>query len=56
MTFSIHGSATGGYAVGPVQNAFVGVDLADAQAARDTYFAANPTKLAAYDRDRKSVV
>ncbi len=49
MTFSVHGSATGGYAVGPVQNAFAGVDLADAQANRDIYFAANPTKLAAYD-------
>ncbi|AHJ87314.1 tail fiber protein [Pseudomonas phage phiPsa374] len=49
MTFSVHGSATGGYAVGPVENAFEGVDLAAAQAARDAYFASNPTKLAAYD-------
>lgn len=49
MTFSVHGSGTGGYAIGPVTNTFEGVDLADAQAARDTYFAANPAKLAAYD-------
>lgn len=49
MTFSIHGSGTGGYAAGPVQNAFEGADLAAAQAARDAYFASNPTVLAAYD-------
>ena len=49
MTFSIHGSGSGGYQVGPVENAFEGVDLAAAQAARDAYFASNPTKLAAYD-------
>jgi hypothetical protein len=49
MTFSLRGSTTGGYAVGPVENAFEGVDLAAAQAARDAYFSANPTKLAAYD-------
>lgn len=49
MTFSIHGSGGGGYAAGPVQNAFSGVDLAAAQAARDVYFSANPTMLAAYD-------
>ncbi|QHZ60016.1 hypothetical protein PJKIFABJ_00080 [Pseudomonas phage PE09] len=49
MTFSIHGSTTGGYQVGPIENAFEGVDLAAAQAARDAYFSANPTKLAAYD-------
>lgn len=49
MTFSLHGSTTGGYQVGPVENAFEGVDLAAAQAARDAYFASNPTKLAAYD-------
>jgi hypothetical protein len=49
MAFSTHGNSTGGYAVGPVTNAFVGVDLAAAQAARDAYFAANPAKLAAYD-------
>lgn len=49
MTFSVHGSGTGGYAIGPVQNTFEGIDLADAQAARDTYFSANPAKLAAYD-------
>lgn len=49
MTFSIHGAGSGGYTVGPVQNAFVGTDLADAQAARDVYFSANPAKLAAYD-------
>lgn len=49
MTFSIHGVGGGGYQVGPVQNAFAGADLAAAQSARDVYFAANPTKLAAYD-------
>lgn len=49
MTFSVHGSAIGGYAIGPVENTFEGADLASAQAARDAYFAANPTKLAAYD-------
>lgn len=49
MTFSIHGKQGGGYAAGPAQNIFEGVDLADAQSIRDTYFAANPTKLAAYD-------
>lgn len=49
MTFSIHGRTGGGYAIGPVENTFDGVDLADAQLARDTYFAANPAKLAAYD-------
>src|SRR5947207_2113978 len=49
MTFSIHGVGGGGYQAGPVQNAFEGVDLVDAQAARDVYFAANPSKLAAYD-------
>lgn len=49
MTFSLHGSTTGGYQVGPVENAFEGVDLAAAQAARDAYFSANPAKLAAYD-------
>lgn len=49
MTFSLHGSTTGGYQVGPVENAFEGVDLVAAQAARDAYFASNPTKLAAYD-------
>lgn len=48
MTFSTNGRK-GGYAAGPVQNSFSGTDLADAQLARDTYFAANPTKLAAYD-------
>jgi len=49
MTFSIHGAGGGGYAAGPVQNAFEGVDLAAAQAARDAYFASNPAVLAAYD-------
>lgn len=49
MTFSLHGRNGGGYAAGPVQNAFEGVDLADAQLARDTYFSANPAILAAYD-------
>ncbi|WYN05085.1 minor tail protein [Pseudomonas phage UNO-G1W1] len=49
MTFSLHGSTTGGYQVGPIENAFEGVDLAAAQAARDAYFSANPAKLAAYD-------
>lgn len=52
MTFSIHGKGAGGYAAGPAQNIFEGVDLADAQAARDVYFAANPTKLAAYDSNQ----
>jgi hypothetical protein len=49
MTFSVHGTGGGGYAAGPVENAFSGVDLAAAQAARDAYFASNPTVLAAYD-------
>ena len=49
MTFSIHNSGSGGYAAGPVQNSFTGVDLAAAQAARDAYFASNPAILAAYD-------
>src|SRR5437870_907163 len=49
MAFSLHGTRQGGYAVGPVQNAFEGANLAEAQTARDTYFTANPTKLAAYD-------
>lgn len=49
MTFTVTGKGTGGYAIGPVENTFEGVDLASAQAARDAYFASNPTKLAAYD-------
>ncbi|MND43737.1 hypothetical protein D3C80_345350 [compost metagenome] len=49
MTFSLHGRRGGGYAIGPVENTFEGTDLADAQLARDTYFAANPSKLASYD-------
>jgi hypothetical protein len=48
MTFSLHGTS-GGYQVGPIENAFEGADLAGAQAARDAYFTANPAKLAAYD-------
>ena len=49
MTFSVHGTGGGGYQAGPVENAFEGADLAAAQAARDAYFASNPSKLAAYD-------
>jgi hypothetical protein len=49
MTFSIHGSGSGGYQAGPVVNSFEGADLAAAQAARDAYFALNPAILAAYD-------
>lgn len=37
------------YRLGPTTNEFTGVDLAAAEASRDSYFSANPTKLAVYD-------
>ena len=37
--------------LGPEQNEFTGADRAAAEAARDTYFTANPTKLQEYNAD-----
>ena len=38
-----------GYRLGPTENTFDGVDQAAAELERDTYFSANPSKLAVYD-------
>lgn len=44
-------AAFGARTLGPMQNVFTGADKAAAEAARDTYAAANPTWLADYDAD-----
>lgn len=40
-----------GFTLGPEQNVFTGADRAAAESARDTYFTANPSNLAAYNND-----
>ncbi len=55
MTFST-GRRGSGYALGPDQNTFSGIDLITAAAVRDAYFASNPAKLAAYDSNSNSLI
>ena len=45
------GAGGGGFTLGPAQNVFTGANRAAAESARDTYFTANPTNLAAYNAD-----
>lgn len=47
--FLVGGSSGGGFTLGPEQNVFTGADRAAAELARDNYFTANPSNLAAYN-------
>lgn len=48
---SRRGQGGGGFTLGPEQNVFTGANLAAAESARDTYFAANPSNLSQYNND-----
>lgn len=58
MTWTKVGGASGnsGLKLGPEQNTFTGADLAAAEAARDSYFASNPSILAAYDSNPNNLI
>lgn len=49
-------SSTSGLKLGPTQNTFSEADLATAESARDTYFAANPSNFAAYQSNPNNLI
>lgn len=57
MTWSKPGGASSsGLKLGPEQNTFLGTDLATAEAARDAYFASNPSVFAAYQGNPNNLI
>lgn len=56
MTFRTEGGTGRGFTLGPNTSTFSGVDETAAIAARDSYFASNPTDLAAYDSNQNYMI